>query len=373
MISVYMRADVPQIPQPNPTLTQAQISLTLQQATQWAQGRGDELVDLDTELSQQPELKSTDLTLAFAVWTLAAGAISEASSAPLPNLSAPPATILRSYHQALAKLWNPLIAHDGLELAGNTNEAIRLVDSLIEATKTGIHSAASAVTGRTMIAEHLVTAATLSKQLDIGASELARLHQQSAAMTASSTPTEIADLAARAAGLRSDLETAAAERSRLLNSIGDETRLLDELRVLEIKARTVSTQTASTFSQPPRLGILSVDALGPTPPIPDLEGQPWPAVRTLLAARAEKLGRAKQALVMIIDRHEAMLEERISLRGMVDGYHAKTTSTRTADLPDVAAAYTSAKQLLWTAPCDLEAARKATNTYVQLVSASNKG
>jgi hypothetical protein len=65
----------------------------------------------------------------------------------------------------------------------------------------------------------------------------------------------------------------------------------------------------------------------------------------------------------------ALLSRRDELRGLLDAYKAKAARLGAAEDPGLAARYDQARELLWTAPCDLTAAADAVNGYQQAVLA----
>jgi hypothetical protein len=65
----------------------------------------------------------------------------------------------------------------------------------------------------------------------------------------------------------------------------------------------------------------------------------------------------------------ALLDQRDELRGRLDAYRARAAKLGGAEDEDLDARYDRARELLWTAPCDLSAAAAAVTGYQQAVSA----
>ncbi len=65
----------------------------------------------------------------------------------------------------------------------------------------------------------------------------------------------------------------------------------------------------------------------------------------------------------------ALLSRRDELRGLLDAYRAKAARLGAAEDPDLASLYDQARELLWTAPCDLNAAADAVSRFQQAVLA----
>jgi hypothetical protein len=64
-----------------------------------------------------------------------------------------------------------------------------------------------------------------------------------------------------------------------------------------------------------------------------------------------------------------LLSRRDELRGLLDAYKSKAGRLGAAEDPGLATGYDQARQLLWTAPCDLNAAADAVNRFQQAVLA----
>lgn len=69
----------------------------------------------------------------------------------------------------------------------------------------------------------------------------------------------------------------------------------------------------------------------------------------------------------------ALLDRRTELRGLLGAYRAKAAGLGGAENTDLAADYQRARDLLWSAPCDLAAAADAVRTYQQAVLALQGG
>jgi hypothetical protein len=71
-----------------------------------------------------------------------------------------------------------------------------------------------------------------------------------------------------------------------------------------------------------------------------------------------------------VERHAAaLLDRREELRGLLDAYQARAARLGGAEDPELDARYGRARELLWTAPCDLPAATAAVTGYQQAVLA----
>jgi hypothetical protein len=86
------------------------------------------------------------------------------------------------------------------------------------------------------------------------------------------------------------------------------------------------------------------------------------AIETEAAAAAERYRAAERAATALLGRRE-------ELRGLLDAYQAKAGRLGGAEDADLTARYQLARDLLWTAPCDLAAASAAVRDYQQAILA----
>jgi hypothetical protein len=86
------------------------------------------------------------------------------------------------------------------------------------------------------------------------------------------------------------------------------------------------------------------------------------AIEKGAAAAATQCREAEREAVALLDRRD-------ELRGLLDGYRARSARLGAAENADLQARYQHARELLWTAPCDLSASADAVTTYQQAVLA----
>jgi hypothetical protein len=119
------------------------------------------------------------------------------------------------------------------------------------------------------------------------------------------------------------------------------------------------------------------------PPVPDALDPAAPLARldSLLAAGrwttlSSELTRLERDLAAELDKFResertvvALLGRRDELRGLLDAYKAKAARLGAAEDADLSRMYDQTRDLLWTAPCDLEVATAAVSGYQQAVLA----
>jgi hypothetical protein len=96
-----------------------------------------------------------------------------------------------------------------------------------------------------------------------------------------------------------------------------------------------------------------------------------------LAAEVDRAGRDLAAEIAswraAADAAEATLSQREELRGMLQAYKAKAARLGAAEDLGLTDRYEAARDLLWTAPCDLTAAATAVAAYQQAILAIGRG
>jgi hypothetical protein len=128
---------------------------------------------------------------------------------------------------------------------------------------------------------------------------------------------------------------------------------------------------------------ITATALPPPPPAADLTGPlaslealknagRWSRLASELdviekeaSSAARRSGEAQQAAL-------ALLRRRDELRGLLGAYQAKAARLGAAEDEDIGAHYDRARDLLWTAPCDLSAAADAVTRYQQAILALSR-
>jgi hypothetical protein len=160
----------------------------------------------------------------------------------------------------------------------------------------------------------------------------------------------------RAAQVRAEFGQLAAQVAALISSVA---AAEDSLRAAaeQVREKIAGSTAASAADVGPALSARLAALSG-------LRGRArWSDLATQLdqlqrdAAAAAESAQAALATVM------APLAERKELRGLLDAYQAKAARAGLAEDLSLAEGYRRAKDLLWTAPCDLDQARAAVRAY----------
>jgi hypothetical protein len=88
-------------------------------------------------------------------------------------------------------------------------------------------------------------------------------------------------------------------------------------------------------------------------------------LRTVEQAAQQARDRARQ----LRENAEGLLARRDELRGRLNAYRAKAAARGQAEHPDLTTRYAQARDLLYTAPCDLRASTRSVHAYQQTLAA----
>jgi hypothetical protein len=171
----------------------------------------------------------------------------------------------------------------------------------------------------------------------------------------------IKEIALRAAVTR-DAAMAAATRARLESD--------------EAEVRAVAAEAREKMTETPRLAIPSVETVGAPPAVPggevDAEPGAWTSARAELDTYLARLAQVDAALRVAGDRYGAGLARRADLRGLLGAYRDRAERSGLAEDDGLAAEYTAARDVLYTAPCDIAVAEKLVGSYQRVVIAATK-
>ena len=148
-----------------------------------------------------------------------------------------------------------------------------------------------------------------------------------------------------------------------------------QLRYAELEARAATVNALaercrSRITDPPRLAVPDVTALGEPPE--SLTGDAstaaeWAAARGELDEYARRIERCAAALDEAEARYGAPLAVREDLRGLLGAYRTRVGRSGLAEDVPLTDAYRAARDVLWTAPCDLREARELVERYQRMV------
>ncbi|GAA3922661.1 hypothetical protein [Actinoplanes auranticolor] len=170
---------------------------------------------------------------------------------------------------------------------------------------------------------------------------------------------------------RADAErTSAGElRETLTQRLADAHALLDQLAEAARAAAVAEQNAAGRFADS---AIAVVSGLDLRPDLAALDALAAAGHWALISPRlAEWSRRARERIAALRDaaaRNAGMLAARNELRGRLDAYQAKAGRRGLAEDPALAPLAERARDALYTAPCDVDAARAAVNAYQDAVA-----
>jgi hypothetical protein len=260
----------------------------------------------------------------------------------------------------------PLVDDLGGAIAANLAEAGTLVDAIVRRVELRVttleRQSVGEVTAAANAAADLTVAEALAARLGSDVNRAAQLRADLV------TRRNVADVAVGAAALRRELEALDADRARLLQAWAGVEARLATLRTDEAAVRQLAQRCRDKVKDAPAIGIPSVDAIGELAPEPALRSMAWPAARALISPTIEKVDRLEAAFAEARRRFQQPLDERDDLRGLLQSFRDKAAAHGLGEHPELEPLYRQAQSLLWTAPCDVDAARGLVQQYVARVN-----
>lgn len=335
----------------------------------WRDGLYATLEQLDQRAQRAAGFASltTDMTLAYAVWQSINDRIAQITT------TWDSGRVQRKEREEIAGLiWGRLHPKAGGGLPVSLVEACVLADALVGQLRTRIDADALAGSGDSArlpaLREQLSRCRTMAKELG---EPLERVEALTARLEAT-TSTIATGINAKGALDQLDLDLSALERDlivgastsqRIDRDTRDAQQRLVAMVAFEQQARAVAARCIDKIAHPPKLAVPSVAALGPVPSGASTERT---AIRLALDAYLTRLALVDKALHQAQDAYQRPLAERDDLRGVLESYRAMAGHRGHGEDPVATALFAQAKDVLWSAPCDLAEARRLVAAYQQI-------
>jgi hypothetical protein len=131
----------------------------------------------------------------------------------------------------------------------------------------------------------------------------------------------------------------------------------------------LAARCRSRVADPPRLAVPEASVLGLPPAAPPAasDAATWAAACDQLDDYAQRLDRCGRALDEAQRAFGAPLAARDELRGLLGAYRTRAARSGLAEDPELTVAYEAARDLLWSAPCDVPLARRRVEEYQHAV------
>ena len=339
------------------TPTAQQMAAVLAQWDDWLAARTDAMLSLeDRARGFGSDVDRADLAAAFVARKVIGDRIQEIS-----DLAG------RDRAKAAALASQPLADNLGSPVGQNLEDAATLVDAIVrrvESNVSGVETGSATEVGLATRADaDLVVAERLARDLGSHINRAAELRTELVSRR------DLATVATRAQALRSELEQVDAERRTMFDNW---TTLDDRLAMLgtaEASVRQLADRCRSKIVQAPVLAIPSVAAVGRLASIDELKAMPWAAARGVMAPVVAKVQRLEAAITECRRRFQQALDDRDDLRGLLQSFRDKAGAHGLAENAELEPLYRQTETLLWSAPCDVAAARPLVDRYVAAVNA----
>jgi hypothetical protein len=187
------------------------------------------------------------------------------------------------------------------------------------------------------------------------------------------TPARVAALLGELAGVQAELDQALGARTEFDQRLAGIEEVIVLIARAEAEAERIRGEVRDKIAAP-RLPPASAAAAHLRTKVAELQrersGQSW----TLLGRNLTAL--EKNSRVILENAHKrvgqvrAPLDRRDELRGLLEAYRARAARHGVSETPALAAAHGLARDLLWSAPCDLAGAEAAVRHYQAAVGAA---
>jgi len=279
----------------------------------------------------------------------------------------------------LARLmWGRLPDALGAPTAFTLVEACTLVTALVDRLRAALSTDAvggSGVASRIMAVRAAI--ARCRRQLEVLGVTPTALDAQAAALegaVAGGARDEIRatvdSVDAAVTAIERDVIKEASVRATTAHRLAEYQQRYEALVAATASVTELAARCRSRIADPPRLAVPEASILGPPPAAPVVaasDAVAWAAARHELDEYARRLDRCGRALDEAERAFGAPLAARSELRGLLGAYRTRAARSGLAEDPALTVAYEAARDLLWSAPCDLPEARRRVEEYQHAV------
>ncbi|MEY9930952.1 hypothetical protein ABH926_005599 [Catenulispora sp. GP43] len=187
------------------------------------------------------------------------------------------------------------------------------------------------------------------------------------------TPARVARLLAELAGVQTELDQALAARTEFDQRLAAVQDVIALIAGAEAEAERVRAEVREKITAP-KLPPASAAAAHLRGKVDELlrerSGQSWTLLGRNLSALEKNSSVILENAQKRVGEIRAPLDRRDELRGLLEAYRARAARHGIAETPALTAAHGLARDLLWSAPCDLRGAEAAVRHYQAAVGAS---
>jgi hypothetical protein len=275
-------------------------------------------------------------------------------------------------------MWGRLPDALGAPTAFTLTEACTLVTALVDRLRAAL--SADAVGGSGVASRILAVRAAIDRcrqQAEVLGISRAGIDAQATALeraVAGGVRDEIRATAesvdAAITAIERDLIEEASMRAATAHRLAELQRRYDELLAKTASVTALAARCRSRIEGAPRLAVPAASVLGAPPAscaTSATTAAAWAAARDELDEYAGRLDRCGRALDEAEQAFRAPLATRDELRGLLGAYRTRAARSGQAEDPVLTVAYEAARDLLWSAPCDLVDARRRVEEYQHAV------
>jgi hypothetical protein len=280
---------------------------------------------------------------------------------------------------ALAQLmWGRLPDALGAPTAFTLTEACTLATALVDRLHAALSS--DAVGGSGVASRILTVRAAVERcrrQIEVLGVDPAALDVQSARLERAvaggvrdDIRTTVDDVDRAVTALERDLIKEASRRASTAHKFAEYQQRYAELVAQTASVSELAVRCRDRIAEPPELAVPDVSVIGPPPDAPGADSSDaasWAAAREQLDQYATRLDRCGRALDQAQRAYGTPLAARDDLRGLLGAYRTRAARTGHAEDAQLSVAYEAARDLLWSAPCDIALARQRVEEYQHAV------
>lgn len=330
-------------------------------------------LDADAQLAGNPDQYTSDIALAMSLFQ-SIKARSDELVATWDSGRAGPEELARLAVLMWGRLPDPLGAPSAFTLTEAGTLAAALTDRLAAALSADA-VAGSGVAGRIVSVRAAIDRCRAQAEvLGMSASHLAELTARLDAALESKDReqivTTVTTLDTEVTSLERDLIKETGLRASTAHLLAQLQLRYTELEPRAAAVSAVAERCRSRITDPPVLAVPDVTALGEPPGASTNDASTaseWAAARAELDEYSRRIDRCAAALDEAEARYGAPLAAREDLRGLLGAYRTRVGRSGLAEDVPLTDAYRAARDVLWTAPCDLREAQELVERYQRMV------
>jgi hypothetical protein len=333
-------------------------------------------LDTDAQLATRPELFTGDVTLAMSLQQSITARRDELV-ATFDSGRVGPTELAELARLMWGRLPDPLGAPSAFTLSEAGTLAAALVDRLVAVLSTDVVAGSGVASQLAAVRAAIERCRTHREVLGIPAPAVdelaARLEAAVATGNRDAIQREVGAVDLAITALERDLIKEAANRSSTAHRLAELQMRFEALQAQTVAVGELAQRCRSRITDPPLLAVPSAVVLGPPPgarAATARSADDWAAARAEIDGYAARLERCGRALDEAERAYGTPLRRRDELRGLLGAYRTRAARNGFAEDAELEALHRAAHDLLWSAPCDVDAAARRVEGYQRAVRAA---